>query len=239
MQMKLMLGDSLRKIEELPNSMFDLALCDLPYGTTQCAWDSIIPLKPMWEQLHRVCKVEAAMVFTSAQPFTTTLIASNIKNFKYCWVWEKSKATNYLNSKKQPLRAHEDVVVFYRKLGVYNPQMTNGLPYNKGTALRTTESYGKQRSIEVKSDSGNRYPRSVIYFKTAESEGKVVHPTQKPLALMEYLIRTYSNEGHVVLDLCMGSGTTGVACKRLNRAFVGIEIDAEYFEIAQQRIEEW
>ena len=157
--------------------------------------------------------------------------------FRYCWVWEKSKASGYLNSKKMPLKAHEDIVVFYKKLCTYNPQKTKGVPYNKGTAVRDTESYGKQtKAVHVKNEDGTRYPRSVIYFTTAESEGKL-HPTQKPVALMEYFIKTYSNENDLVLDPCMGSGTTGIACVNTNRKFIGIEKDEKYFNIAKDRIE--
>jgi len=164
------------------------------------------------------------------------LISSNYSDFKYTWIWEKSKASGYLNSKKQPLRAHEDIVVFYRKQCTYNPQMTNGVPYDKGTAVRDTEVYGEQtKAVHVISKSGLRYPRSVQYFKTAESEGKY-HPTQKPVSLMEYLINTYSNVNDIVLDPCMGSGTTGIACKNTGRQFIGIEKDPDYFKLTQTRI---
>ena len=158
--------------------------------------------------------------------------------FRYNLVWEKSKATGYLNSKRMPLKAHEDIVVFYKKLCKYNPQMTQGKPYDKGTAVRDTEAYAKQtKAVHVKNENGLRYPRSVIYFKTAESEGKL-HPTQKPISLMEYLVKTYSDENNVILDPCMGSGTTGVACKNTNRKFIGIELEKEYFNTAKKRIDE-
>jgi len=164
------------------------------------------------------------------------LISTNYRDFKYCLVWEKSKATGYLNAKKQPMRAHEDIVVFYRKQPTYNPQMTKGTPYDKGKAVRDAEQYGKQtKAVHVKNEEGTRYPRSVLYFKTAEDEGKL-HPTQKPVALYEYLIRTYSNEGDTVLDPCMGSGTTGMAAINTNRNFIGIEREEKYFNIAQDRL---
>jgi DNA modification methylase len=197
----------------------------------------MIPLEPMWEQLKRIIKPNGAIVMTASQPFTTTLIASNMKMFRYCWVWKKSKATNFLNAKKQPLRKHEDICVFYKKPPTYKPQMTKGDPYTKGIRKnQLTGSYGDFSAIEVKSEDGMRYPTDVVYFKTAESEGAVLHSTQKPVALMEYLIKTYTNEGETVLDFTMGSGSTGVACKNLNRKFIGIELDEEYFKIAQDRI---
>ena len=226
--------DALQKIED---DSVDLLLTDLPYGTTNCKWDSTLPLDSLWTEYNRVCKVNAAMIFTSAQPFTSALVMSNPKNFKYTWVWEKSKATGYLNAKKMPLRAHEDICVFYRKPPVYNPQMWQSTPYDKGTAHRPTDVYGKQVATTVKNDTGLRYPRSVQYFKTAESEGKSIHPTQKPISLMSYLIRTYTNPGGIVLDNAMGVGTTGIAAKSTDRSFIGIEIDEAYFLEAKKRIE--
>ena len=231
------LGDCIVNLKNITDASVDMVLCDLPYGTTQCNWDIIIPFDDLWKELNRVCKKNAAMVFTASQPFTSLLITSNIKNFKYNWVWEKSKATGYLNSNKQPMRAHEDICVFYRKQPTYNPIMVNGTPYNKGEAHRPTDVYGSQKSVLVKSDSGLRFPRTVQYFKTAESEGKVLHPTQKPLALINYLIRTYTNEEDIIIDPVMGSGTTGVAAINLNRKFIGFELDENYFNISQERIQ--
>jgi len=235
---KLMKGDCLELMGDIPDASVDLLLVDLPYGTTQCKWDQIIPLEQLWPIYNRIVKKNGAMIFTSTQPFTSVLINSNIKNFKYTWVWEKSKATGYLNAKRMPMRAHEDVCVFYRKPPVYNPQKWQGAAYNKGKAHRPTEVYGEQVAVLVKNDTGLRYPRTVQYFKTAESETgqKVVHPTQKPIRLMEYFIKTYSNEGDVVLDNTMGSGTTGVAAVNLNRKFIGIEMDNNYFDLAEERI---
>lgn len=216
----------------------DLLLTDFPYGTLnkRNEWDTIIDYPIFWQHIDIICKPNCAIISTAAQPFTSVLISSNYKDFKYTMVWEKSKATGYLNAKKQPLRAHEDIVVFYKKQPTYNPQMKQGEPYDKGKAVRDTESYGVQtKEVHVKNDTGLRYPRSVLYFKTAESEGKY-HPTQKPISLYEYLIKTYSNEGDTVLDPCMGSGTTGVAAVNCNRNFIGIERDSKYFEIAKERI---
>lgn len=238
MRNKIILGDCLEIMKDIPDGSVDMLLVDLPYGTTQCKWDSIIDLKQLWKQYNRICKKNAAMVFTAAQPFTSALIMSNPKNFKYTWVWEKSKATGYLNAKKMPMRAHEDICVFYRKPPVYNPQMTQGEPYNKGSAHRPTDVYGSQVEVLVKNDTGLRYPRTVQYFKTAESEGKksVIHPTQKPLKLFEYLINTYTNEGDLVLDNCIGSGTTAAACINTNRDFIGIELEEKYYHRATERI---
>ena len=235
---KLLRGDCLELMKDIPDKSVDLILCDLPYGTTACKWDEIIPFEPLWEQYERVIKDNGAIVLTASQPFTSTLIMSNIKLFRYTWVWEKSKATGFLNAKKRPLVAHEDITVFSKKPTTYNPQFSTKEPYNKGIRKEQTDDdvYGKFERVEVKSD-GKRYPRSVVYFKTAESEGAVLHKTQKPLKLFEYLIKTYTNEGDLVLDNCMGSGSTGVACLNTNRNFIGIELDDKYFEIAKKRIE--
>ena len=220
----------------IPDASIDMVLCDLPYGTTQCRWDTLIPFAPLWAHYERVIKESGAIVLTASQPFTAVLVASNLPLFRYTWVWEKSKATGYLNAKKRPMNAHEDVVVFSKKAPRYFPQMTDGTPYNKGHSHRPTDVYGSQRATLVKSLDGKRYPRSVQYFKTAESEGKVLHPTQKPLALFEYLIRTYSLPGELVLDNCIGSGTTAVACLNTGRHYLGFETDPAYLEICAQRI---
>ena len=230
-------GDCLELMKDIPDKSIDMILCDLPYGTTQNKWDSVIPLEPLWEQYKRIIKDNGVIVLTSQGIFTAKLILSNEKWFKYKWVWEKSKATNFLNAKKQPLRKHEDMCVFYNKQPKYNPQMTEGEPYDKGIRKnQLTGSYGEFNPVHVKSE-GKRYPTDVVYFKTAESEGKVYHSTQKPVALLEYLIKTYTNEGELVLDNCMGSGSTGVACLNTNRKFIGIELDENYFNIAKERIE--
>ena len=236
MDIKLIQGDCLEKMKDIPDGSIDMVLTDPPYGTTACKWDTVIPFEPLWEQLKRVIKPNGAIVMTASQPFTSALVMSNPKMFKYEWVWEKSKAVGYLNSKIMPLVAHENIVVFSQGKTTYNAQKTSGhAPYNKGKSHRPTDVYGKQVEVLVKNDDGTRHPRTVQYFKTAENEGKL-HPTQKPVALFEYLIRTYTNEGETVLDNCMGSGTTGVACANTNRNFIGIELDEGYFKIAQDRI---
>jgi len=232
-------GDCIEVMKEFPDKSVDLILTDLPYGVLnkRTEWDKCIPYDEMWGQVSRISKENAPFITTSKQPFTSELILSNLKNFRYCWIWEKSKSTGYLNSKRMPLVAHEEVVVFYKKMPVYNPQMTKGEPYDKGTAIRDTTHYSEQKkAIHVKNEEGTRYPRSVIYFKTAEGEGKL-HPTQKPLKMYEYFINTYSNEGDVVLDIAMGSGTTGIAAKNTNRNFIGIEQNTEYYNVAQNRLE--
>lgn len=236
--MQLFNSDMFDIFPSLEDNSIDLLLTDFPYGTLnkRNVWDTIIDYDLFWKEAYRVCKENAAIISTAAQPFTSVLISSNFKHFKYTMVWEKSKATGYLNAKKQPMRAHEDIVVFYRKQPTYNPQMTEGSPYDKGIAVRDTEAYGVQtKAVLVKNDTGLRYPRSVLYFKTAESEGKY-HPTQKPVDLFRWLVRTYSNEGDTILDPCMGSGSTGVACLLENREFVGIERDKEYFINASDRL---
>lgn len=227
----LMLGDCLERMKEIPDGSVDAVICDPPYQVTACKWDTIIPLEPMWEQLKRIIKPNGAIVMTASQPFTTTLIASNMKMFKYCWVWEKTAATGHLNAKRMPMKNAEDVLVFYSKQPTYNPQGLKPL----GKVVRRGSNggcYGKSGNENLQEFTN--YPRTIQKFA---SEGKTVHSTQKPVALMEYLIRTYTNEGETVLDFAFGSGTTGVAAKNLNRSFVGIEMDENYFEIAKKRIE--
>ena len=233
-----MQGDCLELMKTIPDGSIDMVLTDPPYGTTACKWDSVIQFDPMWAELKRIIKPNGAIVLFGNEPFSSALRMSNIKQYKYDWIWEKSKATGFLTSKKQPLRAHETISVFYSKQPTYNPQKTIGKPYDKGIE--------KRKNIEVTGDmkggnhivnaSGDRYPRTVQYFKTAEMEGKS-HPTQKPVALLEYLIKTYTQEGETILDFTMGSGSTGVAAKNLNRSFIGIELDDNYFNIAKERIE--
>ena len=230
-------GDCLEAMKNIADKSIDMILCDLPYGTTNCSWDIVIPFEPLWEQYNRIIKDNGAIVLFGSEPFSSALRMSNIKNYKYDWVWEKSKATGFLNAKKRPLVAHEYIHVFYKKQPLYNPQMREGTPYNKGMRKQQTENdvYGEFKQVEVKSE-GKRYPRSVIYYKTAETEGETFHKTQKPASLLEYLINTYTNTGEVVLDNCMGSGSTGIACINTNRKFIGIELDDTYFEIAKERI---
>jgi len=237
--MKLIHGDCLEEMKNIPDGSVDMVLTDPPYGTTACKWDSIIPLEPMWEQLKRVIKPNGAIVMTASQPFTTTLIASNMKMFKYCWVWEKSHPSNIANAKRMVIKWHEDIVVFGDVGLTYNPQKTQGKKnHSRGVAngKRTNVSIHNPNMLQVDDFSGLTHPKSVIKINNPRIKGQ--HPTQKPVALMEYMIKTYTNEGETVLDFTMGSGTTGVACKNLNRNFIGIELDKNYFEIAKKRIEE-
>jgi len=234
--MKLINDDCLVAMKDIPDGSVDMVLTDPPYGTTACKWDSIIPLEPMWEQLKRIIKPNGAIVMTASQPFTTTLISSNMKMFKYCWVWEKTKATGFFDAKKRPLNNYEDIVVFYSKPPVYNPQMTEAdKVYKRGAVKRKkSDCYGKEKDF-IQKETGLRYPKRVFTIGNASTKG-IVHPTQKPVALMEYLVKTYTNENETVLDFTMGSGTTGVACKNLNREFIGIELSRDYYEIACKRI---
>ncbi|WP_205760224.1 DNA-methyltransferase [Aeromonas caviae] len=230
-------GDCLEILPSIQSQSVDMVLADPPYGTTQCKWDSVIDLAAMWRELERVCKPNAAIVMTAAQPFTAQLVCSNMGMFRYEIIWEKGNATGFLNAKKQPLRAHESVLVFYRQQPTYNPQMTSG--HARKTSKRKTvssECYGKALSL-TEYDSTERYPRSVQFFSSDKQRGSY-HATQKPVALMEWLIRTYSNIGDVVLDFCMGSGTTGVSCLNTERRFIGVEKDVEIYEVALSRINE-
>ena len=229
----LMSGDCLERMKEIPDGSVDMVLTDPPYGTTACKWDSIIPLESMWEQLKRVIKPSGAIVMTASQPFTTTLIASNMKAFKYCWIWEKSRFANQMLAKKQPLKIHEDVIVFSYSSARYYPQGL--IECNKVTkqGAKVTDNLGGGKRKTEYLQTHTNYPKTIQRFA---SESKTVHSTQKPVALMEYLIKTYTNEGETVLDFTMGSGTTGVACRNLNRGFIGIEFDNDYFDIAKNRI---
>jgi site-specific DNA-methyltransferase (adenine-specific) len=224
--MKLIFGDCLEKMKEIPSGSVDMVMCDLPYGTTQNKWDSVIPLEPLWKEYKRICK--GAVVLTASQPFTSALVTSNLPDFKYAWVWEKSAATGHLNAKRMPMKLHEDILVFGE--GLYNPQDLK--PFNK-TVRRGNNGTNFGVSGTENFQEWTNYPRSILRIP---NDSKAVHPTQKPVALMEYLIRTYTNPGDTVLDNTMGSGTTGVACVNTGREFIGIERDPEYFAIAQKRI---
>lgn len=234
----MMHGDCLERMKEIKSGSVDMILADPPYGTTQCKWDSVIDLPAMWRELDRVCKPNAAIVMTAAQPFTAQLVCSNIGMFKYEIIWEKGNATGFLNAKKQPLRAHESVLVFYRQQPTYNPQMTHG--HNRKTALRvdrgvkSSDVYGGQAGV-TSYDSTSRYPRSVQFF-SSDKQRSNLHPTQKPVALMEWLIRSFSNPGDAVLDFCMGSGTAGIACINTGRDFIGIEMDSDIFQVSLSRV---
>jgi site-specific DNA-methyltransferase (adenine-specific) len=237
-KINLMQGDCLERMKEIPDGSVDMVLTDPPYGTTACKWDSIIPLEPMWEQLKRVIKTNGAIVMTASQPFTTTLIASNMKMFKYCWVWDKVNASSGLHAKTQPLRSHEDICVFGRGKLNYCPQMVGAKPRaDKARLIPNGDAFNGKHIERIYNNGGMKYPKSILEVSNANQRGKQ-HPTQKPVALMEYLVKTYTNEGETVLDFTMGSGTTGVAAKNLNRNFIGIELDPDYFEIARKRINE-
>lgn len=237
MMYDLILGDCIEEMAALSAKSVDLVLTDPPYGTTQCKWDAVIPFVPMWEQIRRVLKIDGAAVFTASQPFSSALVMSNAKAFKYEWVWEKNKASGHLNAKKRPMRAHEDILVFSYGTPSYFPQMTTGhKPANYAKTNANSENYGAQVRVEY-GGTTLRYPRTVQSFAVMNNDDPAkVHPTQKPVALMEYLIRTYTNEGDTVLDFTMGSGTTGVACANTGRNFIGIERDPAYFAIAESRI---
>lgn len=232
----LMHGDCLELMKSIPDKSVDMILTDPPYGTTACKWDSVIDFKLMWEQLNRIIKDNGAIVLMSAQPFTSFLVCSNAEMFRYEIIWDKPAGTGFLNAKKMPMKNHENILIFYKRLPTYNPQMTHGhkrkISKNK---VNKSECYGKS-DVSCNYDSTSRYPRSVQTF-SSDKQKESMHPTQKPVSLMEWLIKTYSNKHDTVLDFTMGSGSTGIACLNTNRNFIGIEKDDKYFEIAKNRIE--
>lgn len=239
MKIDLRKGDCLELMKDIPDGSVDLILCDLPYGTTACKWDAVIPLDKLWGEYKRLGKINCAFVFTASQPFTSALVLSNPSWFKYQWVWDKALPTGFQMASHRPLKQHEDVLVFCAGKTTYNPQLIEREKprvYNRGAAsvggetLNTVNHDGKDRVLT------HYQPRSILRVPNANNKGKV-HPTQKPVSLMEYMIRTYTSEGDTVLDNCMGSGTTGVACANTGRNFIGMEMDAGYFEIAKNRIE--
>jgi site-specific DNA-methyltransferase (adenine-specific) len=239
---KLYKGDCLEVMKDIPDKSIDMILCDLPYGTTACKWDIVIPFDKLWEQYNRLIKDNGAIVLFGSEPFSSKLRMSNLKNYRYDWIWEKSLGANPLLCKKQPMKYHENISVFYKKQSTYNPQMTRGKMRNKKPVTwgnKKDEIYNGSLSSFNGKDNVNDlyYPRSYQYFSNANQKEKL-HPTQKPVALLEYLIKTYTNENETVLDNCMGSGSTGVACINTNRNFIGIELNDNYFEIAKKRIEE-
>lgn len=238
---ELHLGDCLQVMKTLEPNSVDLILCDLPYGTTACKWDSVIPFEPLWEQYRRVTKPNSAIVLTASQPFTSTLIASNLKDFRYCWVWDKvNKYTGALNANRMPLKRHEDIAVFYQKPPTYNKQWREGKPYlaTRTNGHGTHTQYGNGEERRFTENDGRHNPCSVLQIPADNKKELGHHPTQKPVELMEYLIKTYTDKGQLVLDNTMGSGTTGVAAMNTGRRFIGIEQDPTYFDIAKKRIEE-
>ena len=248
LQSSLILGDCLKEMDKLiaEGVKVDAIITDPPYGTTKCSFDSTIPFDAMWERLNKLIKPNGAIVLFGAEPFSSALRISNIKNYKYDWIWEKPTATGHLNAKRQPMRAYETISVFYKKQPTYNPQKTQGherkvsSAKSRGKSIERAKGKDKVYNDEIVEkvtdyDSTERYPRNVIKFSTDKQKSKL-HPTQKPVALLEYLIKTYTNEKETVLDFTFGSGTTGVACKNLNRNFIGIELDEKYFDIAKERL---
>ena len=236
-KINLLHGDCLELMNDIPDKSVDMILCDLPYGTTRNKWDTPIDLNKLWEQYNRIIKDNGAIVLFAQTPFDKILGCSNIKMLRYEWIWEKTTATGHLNAKKMPMKAHENILVFYKKLPTYNPQKTTGHePVHNYTKHQDDGSnYGKTKVGVSGGGSTERYPRSIQVFKT-DKQKAALHPTQKPVALLEYLIKTYTNENEVVLDNCMGSGSTGVACINTNRRFIGMEIEEKYFKIAKDRI---
>lgn len=228
---KIYQGNCLKLMPLIDNKSIDMILCDLPYGTTACKWDTIIPFEPLWDNYKRIIKDNGAIVLTASQPFTTDLINSNRSWFKYCWVWNKKISGNPLIAKYQPLKIHEDICVFSENKHNYYPEIRKGKMRKKGG--------GKSNLLNMEmtpSYSDEYYPVSIIEFSNAV---RGIHPTQKPVALFEYLIKTYTNEGELVLDNCIGSGTTAIACMNTNRNFIGIELEPKYCEIANKRISEF
>tara|TARA_R110000803_G_scaffold128454_1_gene195948 strand:- start:40 stop:771 length:732 start_codon:yes stop_codon:yes gene_type:complete len=239
---QLIKGECIEQMRLIPSGSVDAIITDPPYGTTACKWDSVIPFEPMWEQLNRIIKPNGAIVLFGSQPFTSALVMSNPKMFKYDWIWDKKRCTGFLNAKKQPLRNNETISVFYKKQPTYNPQ-----PYKKNTIgnmgkskEHQTDNYGKYHQVDNDNSNKFGYPRTLLtqipVINNLSKDKSGLHPTQKPILLMEYLIKTYTNENETVLDFTMGSGSTGVACKNTNRNFIGIEMDDKYFEIAKDRI---
>jgi DNA modification methylase len=237
-------GDCLVEMDKIADKSVDMILCDLPYGTTACKWDVVIPFEPLWEQYERIIKDNGAICLFGSEPFSSYLRMSNIKNYKYDWVWIKAKPSNFLMGKKQPMKYTENILIFYKKQPTYNPIMIKRDEKNKRNNKKC--GYLKYEALGLNEDNkyADRlkagmndyiYPRNYLYF-SQNTKVKYVHPTQKPVELCEYLIKTYTNEGETVLDNCMGSGTTGVACKKTGRHFIGIEKDEKYFEIAVSRV---
>lgn len=238
--MILLNGDCLELMKDIPNGSVDMVLCDPPFGSTKNEWDKIIPFDLLWDSYNRILKENGVAVLFSQMPFTALLVGSNLKNFRYEWVWQKSKATGFMNAKKMPLKTHENILVFYKKLPTYNPQGTR-----TGVSIKTGRSRKGNSRNYGKTGCGNpdyiqtvcNYPKDILPFRNPSNKGHL-HPNQKPVDLLEYFIKTYTNIGETVLDNCMGSGSTGVACVNTERNFIGIEIDKGYFDIAVKRIGE-
>ena len=233
---KLLCGDCLELMKNIPDKSIDMVLCDLPYGTTACFWDVVIPFDKLWEQYNRIIKDIGVIALFGVEPFSSSLRLSNLKIYKYDWIWQKSKVQGFLNCNKRPLINYENIMIFYKKQCTYNPQNLVRGEFNNFRPAKLSDEkskiYGKETVFGI-SEFCN-YPKTIIKFNSVSNN---LHPTQKPVELLEYLIKTYTNEGTTILDNCMGSGSTGVACKNLNRNFIGIELDEHYFNIAKERIE--
>ena len=234
-KIELIQGDCLEKMKDIPDKSVDMILADLPYGTTACKWDTIIPFEPLWEQYNRIIKDNGAIVLFGSQPFTSTLVMSNPKMFKYEAIWYKDRPTGLFTAKVQPMKYHENILFFGKNKLNYKPEMWEGAKNHNNLGKNKSKSSHYNSKFSIPKTDGLKYPKSVIY---CQREHPPVHPTQKPVALLEYLIKTYTNENDLVLDNCMGSGSTGVACKNTGRKFIGIELDPEYFKIAEKRINE-
>jgi len=230
---KIILGDFYEELPKIRINTVDMILTDLPYNITQNKWETDLDLTRMWDLFNHVIKDNGVIVLTSVQPFTSKIIQCAYDLFKYEYIFVKSRATNHLNSKKQPLRKHESILVFYKEQPTYNIQFNKGLPYDKGNYNCTSSNYGDGEIHRIRNEDGKRYPTSILYY---ENEKGLLHPTQKPVKLFEYLIKTYTNEGDTVLDCCAGSGTTGVACKNLNRNYILIEKEEKYYDIIKDRL---
>lgn len=225
-------------MNDIPDGSVDMILCDLPYGTTRNKWDTVIPIDMLWVQYERIIKENGAIVLFSAEPFTSILVTSNVKWFRYDLIWAKNQGSDFLNANRKPLRGHENICIFYKKQPTYNPQKTDGKPYKAKSGDTTSSNFGAfNGNHHTENKDGKRCPLSVLRFNGEHNKGKQ-HPTQKPVPLLEYLVKTYTNPGEVVLDNCMGSGSTGVACVNTGRSFIGMELDEGYFEIAKKRIQE-
>jgi len=231
---KIHCGDCLELMPQIEDKSIDMILCDLPYGTTQCKWDSIIDLDLLWKQYERVIKDNGAIVLTASQPFTTKLISSNYEMFKYCWVWNKAKAANFPQVKYAPLKIHEDICVFSKTRHIYNPQMTIGKERQKGGYKVKREVAVMDGSPAVVNDV--YYPKSILDYSLSDNKNSGLHPTQKHVGLFEYLIKTYTNEGDTILDNCAGSGTTAIACLNTNRQFIVMEKEQKYYDIIKKRV---
>ena len=233
---QVILGDCLEKMKDIADDSIDLILTNLPYGmTARNKWDSIIPYEQLWKEWNRIKRETTPVILTAIQPFTSKIIMSNLTKFKYEWIWNKKLPTGFLNAKKQPLRQHESILVFYDKQSLYIPQFTEGEKYKKTRKTANSLNYNSVKYTDGVNESGKRYPKTILDISNACHHGRL-HPTEKPVKLFEYLIKTYTNEGDTVLDCCAGSGTTAIACLNLNRNYICIEKEPKYYEIMKERI---